>query len=54
MRSSSHHKFWSREGEQDDLFKAAKLLVAELAESKLLPDGSLKTNCSAKQGQSKR
>ena len=34
--------------EQDDLFRAANLLVAELAESKLLPDGSTKTTCEAK------
>ena len=39
--------------EQDDLFRAAKLLVTELEASKLLPDGSLKTNCGPKQGQSK-
>jgi hypothetical protein len=32
--------------EQDDLFKAAKLLVTELAESKLLADESMTTNCS--------
>jgi predicted acylesterase/phospholipase RssA len=36
--------------EQDDLFRAAKMLVTELAETKLLPDDSMKTNCSAKQG----
>jgi NTE family protein len=34
--------------EQDDLFRAAKLLVTELAESKLLPEDSMKTNCGAK------
>lgn len=39
--------------EQDDLFRAAKLLVTELAESKLLPDEAMKTNCSAKQSQPK-
>jgi predicted acylesterase/phospholipase RssA len=32
--------------EQDDLFRAAELLVTELAESKLLPDDSMTTNCS--------
>ena len=37
--------------EQDDLFRAAALLVTELAESKLLPDASTTTNCGAKQGQ---
>jgi NTE family protein len=34
--------------EQDDLFRAAKVLVAELAESKLLPEDSMKTNCGSK------
>ncbi len=37
--------------EQDDLFRAAKVLVAELAVSKLLPEDSMKTNCGAKPGQ---
>lgn len=44
-------KFWVSREEQDDLFRAAKLLVAELAESKLLPDDSMKTRCGPKQGQ---
>jgi predicted acylesterase/phospholipase RssA len=39
--------------EQDDLFKAAKVLVAEMAESKLLPDDSMTTKCGATQGQAK-
>nr|MBI3611848.1 patatin-like phospholipase family protein [Nitrospirota bacterium] len=39
--------FGTSQEEQDDLFRAAKLLVAEMAESKLLPDDSMKTNCQA-------
>ncbi len=46
-------KFWVSKEEQDDLFRAAKLLVSELAESKLLPDDGTKTNCGSKQGQAK-
>jgi len=40
--------------EQDDLFRAAKVLVAELEESKLLPDDSMTTNCGSMQGRSKK
>jgi len=35
--------------EQDDLFRAAKLLVTELATSKLLPDESMTTNCGSQE-----
>jgi len=38
-------KFWVSPYEQDDLFRAAKLLVAELAESKLLSGNATKTKC---------
>lgn len=34
--------------EQEDLFRAAQTLVAELAAKKLLPDDSMKTTCQAK------
>jgi predicted acylesterase/phospholipase RssA len=40
-----HTNFGISKEEQDDLFRAAKLLVTELAESKLLPDDSMKTSC---------
>ncbi len=41
-------KLWVSQQEQDDLFTAAKLLVAELGEKKLLPDDSMKTSCQPK------
>ena len=40
--------------EQDDLFRAAKLLVTELAESKLLPNDSMTTNCGSQERKSKK
>lgn len=44
-------KFWVSQEEQDDLFRAADLLVAELVETKLLPDDSARTRCGAPPGQ---
>lgn len=41
-------KFWVARDEQDDLFRAAKLLLTELTDKKLLPDDSTKTNCQTK------
>ncbi|MER3424004.1 MAG: hypothetical protein C4293_13035, partial [Nitrospiraceae bacterium] len=41
-------KFWISAEEQNDLFLAAKLIMKELENETLLPDGSFKTECERK------
>lgn len=41
-------KFWISAEEQSDLFRAASLIMKELEDKKLLPDGSFKTECGRK------
>jgi predicted acylesterase/phospholipase RssA len=45
-------KFWISDEEQDDLFKAAHLLTAEMSESKLLPAESV-TRCGTREKRAK-
>jgi hypothetical protein len=40
-------KFWIGEDEQNDLFTAAKALMKQIDDKKLLTEESLKTSCAA-------
>jgi len=47
-------KFWVSQEEQEDLFRAAKFLMSEIEESKLLPDESMKIQCGSARSQFKK
>ena len=46
-------KFWIGEDEQNDLFAAAKALMKQVDDKKLLTEDSLKTSCAVQKTGSK-
>jgi len=46
-------KFWIGEDEQNDLFAAAKVLMKQVDDKKLLTEESLKTSCAVEKTESK-